>query len=108
MPEISASQPDGLVIVGTAALYAQGLLLSQSDVLKPRINKAEILLNSADAKQYGITNGDLVSVLVNGEALMVTASVNGDTSAGLALLRGVNSTSSVTPAAIKKVEVQEE
>ncbi len=108
VPKISASQPDGLVIVGTAALYAQGLLLSQSDVLKPRINKAQILLNSADAKRYEIANGDLVSVLVNGEALEVKASVNGDTSAGLALLRGVNSTSSVTLAAIKKEQVQEE
>jgi NADH-quinone oxidoreductase subunit G len=106
VPDISASQPDGLVIVGMAALYARGLLLSQSDLLKPRITEAEILLNSADANLYEISNGDLVSVIVNGEALKVTANVNGDTSAGLALLRGVNNLRSVSPATINKEKIQ--
>ncbi len=108
IPDVSARQPDGLVIVSTTALYSQGLLLNQTELLKPRIAKPKILLNSADAQQYEISDGDTVSVLVNGEDLELTASVNGETSPGLGLLQGVNSVNSISPATLRKVKIQEE
>ncbi|MEM7333074.1 MAG: NADH-quinone oxidoreductase subunit NuoG [Chloroflexota bacterium] len=85
--DVDLLSEDGLKIVRTAALYTPGSLNQHSEMLAPRIAEAVLSLNESDAD--GVSDGDSVSVTVNGRSYEATAHVNGYAPSGLAFLRGV-------------------
>jgi NADH-quinone oxidoreductase subunit G len=88
VPDIVDSTAEGLVAVGIAALYTRGSLINKSEVLDSRIANRDVYLNSEDAQALGITNGDSVSLSVNGHSIEGRVSVNGLAPEGVALIRG--------------------
>ena len=85
--DVEVSAADGLKLVRTAALHTLGSLNKHDAVLAPRLAESVLSLNEADAGE--ISDGDAVSVTVNGRSYDAKAHVNGAAPAGLALLRGV-------------------
>jgi NADH-quinone oxidoreductase subunit G len=102
VPEIDQNRPDGLLLVSTPALYAAGTLLSQSEIMAPRVAQPVIYLNAQDAEQLAIVDGEAVSIMVDGAPVAALAHVDGQAPAGVALLRGAGKKGAWTPAVITK------
>jgi NADH-quinone oxidoreductase subunit G len=102
VPEIDQTRPDGLALISTPALYAAGTLLSQSEIMAPRVAQSVIYLNAQDAEQLAIVDGEAVSIMVEGAPVAAQAHVNGQTPAGVALLRGAGKKGAWAPAVITK------
>ena len=102
VPEIVETHVDGLLVVGTAALYAQGTILEKSEILAPLIAEPAIFLHADDARELAIANGDTVPLNVNGVTVEAQVYLNGSTPIGLALLRGAGQTGRPTVMEISK------
>jgi len=102
VPEIDQTRPDGLALISTPALYAAGTLLSQSEIMAPRVAQSVIFLNAQDAEQLAIVDGEAVSIMVEGAPVAAQAHVNGRTPAGVALLHGAGKKGAWAPAVITK------
>jgi len=102
VPEIDQNRPDGLLLVSTPALYAAGILLSQSEIMAPRVAQPVIYINAQDAEQLAIVDGEAVSIMVDGAPVAALAHVDGQAPAGVALLRGAGKKGAWTPAVITK------
>ncbi len=101
--ELASTTPDGLVVVATAALYTKGTLLDKSEILLPRIAQPSVFLSSSDADALAISDGDSVSLEVNGATLEARVHVNGFTPEGVAILRGVGQNGPSSSVEISKV-----
>ncbi|MFN2224213.1 MAG: NADH-quinone oxidoreductase subunit NuoG [Candidatus Promineifilaceae bacterium] len=104
LPEITAGGQEGLVVVTTAALYQRGTLLDQTALLDGRVAEPVLTLGAEDAGQYGIDDGDAVSLTLAGMTVHARARVNGDAPAGIALLRGAGPRGYAGPAEVSKLK----
>jgi NADH-quinone oxidoreductase subunit G len=75
-----------LVAVPTTLLYDRGTTFIRSDVMRPRIPKSYIEINSADAARLGIADGETVVLSVNGNDMQATARVDGRAPEGAVLV----------------------
>jgi NADH-quinone oxidoreductase subunit G len=108
LPEIAAGAPDELTVVSTAALYRQGTLIGLTSLLADRIANPTLLLDAGDAERYGISDGDALSLNLDGLPIQAQAQVNGHAPAGAAFLRGAGPRGFVGPAEITKLTDTEE
>lgn len=81
----------GLVAVPTTLLYDRGTTFYRSYVMHPRIPLPYVEINSADAAQLGIADGETIMLSVNGAeaqvtARQVTARVDGRAPVGVVLV----------------------
>jgi len=89
LPDIRDQQPDGLVIVPTAALYAAGTLIAHSHVLASRLAAKSLSLNWEDAQSLEVKDGDMLSLKINGSNAGVQIVVDNQTPLAVALLSGM-------------------
>ncbi len=102
VPAISEAKTDGLEVIHKTVLYNPGTLINRSEILADRMAKPTLWLHADDAAQLEITDGDAVSVTVNGTAVVAKTHVNGTAQAGLGLLSGVKKWSGTAVAEIEK------
>ena len=100
--EVGLEQPDGLVSISLPALYTPNTLISKSDIVGPRLAKPTIYLSAQDAKALSISDGEQLSLTINGAEASFLAYVNGETPEGVAWLRGTAHVPAMTPLDIKK------
>jgi NADH-quinone oxidoreductase subunit G len=106
LPEIKpTTKRNALPIIRAAALYTPGTLINQTEMLKPRLAQPVLHLHATDASRLHIADGQAVQVKGDKQAWQVTAHVNGDAPAGVAVLQGVPYVAGVVEATI---EVQAE
>lgn len=67
---------DGLKVVPTTLLYDRGRTFAPSALMHPRVPKAYVELNAADAARLGIAGGDQVKVGLNGHSVPLQARVS--------------------------------
>jgi NADH-quinone oxidoreductase subunit G len=86
--EVKVHEPrlDGLTLVPTTLLYDRGTTFVRSLLMHPRLPQPYVELNSADAAQLGVKDGDTVKVAVSGATAEVTARVDGRAPEGVALM----------------------
>jgi len=102
LPEINQNKPDGLLLVSAPALYSAGTLLAESEVLASRVAQTVVYLNTQDAEQLAIVDGEVVSIIVDGAPVAARAHVNGQAPVGVAFLRGAGYLGALAPAVISK------
>ena len=103
LPEISAIEPEELLLVSTAALYRRGTLLEQTSLLDDRAADPLILLGADDAERHGIADGDELSLALADLTVHARAQVNAHVPAGTVLLRGAGPRSFAGPVEITKL-----
>ena len=91
IPDIDAMDAGDVVAVNVMAPYTPGTLLRQSEILAPRMAQPLVMVNSADADKWHFSEGDAISVLINGKARDAHVQINGDAPAGVVLLQGFGS-----------------
>jgi NADH-quinone oxidoreductase subunit G len=89
LPDLDHGGVDGLPVVRTAALYTPGALINRTELIRLRLAKPRLYLNSTDARRLQIAEGAPVSLPATGRALEVTAQISDAVPAGMALVRGV-------------------
>ncbi|MBI3360059.1 MAG: NADH-quinone oxidoreductase subunit NuoG [Chloroflexi bacterium] len=97
---------DGFKIVPTTALYDRGTTFVPSALMQPRVPKACVELNAADAARLGIADGDTVKVSLNGHSAPVTARVaaHGRAPEGVALMSRSLGVTAKAGAFVAKIE----
>ncbi len=96
---------EGLMAVPTTLLYDRGTTFGRSALMHPRIPPPYIELNTADAEQLGIADGEMITLAINGQETQIMARVDSRAPAGVALApQGLGGPvlSEATSAAIKK------
>ena len=104
---IVPSVPEGLQVARIAALYTPGTLVNHSEVLAPRVAQPTLIMNSADAANLGLADGDRASVTLPGGETTMAVIVDTGVAEGLALVRGVPYFAGLTSAPIKRLIIQE-
>lgn len=102
VPAISEAQSDDLEIIHMAALYTPGILVNHSEILDDRKAEPTLWLQTVDAAELEVADGDAVTVMVGGESVGAKAHVNGKSQLGLGLLSGVRKWSGTAVADIEK------
>jgi NADH-quinone oxidoreductase subunit G len=82
----SASTTGGLTLIPTTVLFNRGAVFGRSLLMHPRVPMPYVEVNSADAAQLGVKNGDDVTVAGDGFSVNVVARVDGRAPAGVALM----------------------
>ncbi|MFN2136482.1 MAG: molybdopterin oxidoreductase family protein, partial [Candidatus Promineifilaceae bacterium] len=103
----AATEPAGLKLVRIAALYSPGTLIDHSEVMVPRIARPTLILNSVDAAELGLSEGDHAAIVVNGLDCAAAVAIVDMITPGLALLRGVPYFPGLAEATIEKLIVAE-
>ncbi|MGQ0603399.1 MAG: NADH-quinone oxidoreductase subunit NuoG [Anaerolineales bacterium] len=80
------SNSQGLRLVPTTLLYDRGTTFSRSLLMHPRVPHPYVEINSADAAQLGVKDGDEVTVSANGSSVKVAARVDGRAPEGAVLM----------------------
>jgi NADH-quinone oxidoreductase subunit G len=80
---------NGLVLVPVISLYDRGTLIDKTELLRDRSAVPVLHLNSGDAREHTISDGDHVYVNVNGLKLEARAEVGDHYPSGVALISGV-------------------
>jgi NADH-quinone oxidoreductase subunit G len=88
IPETPDTGSAELVAVQTAALYQSGPLVDQSEVIASRVARPVVFIHADDAARLSVSDGDTVTMRVNGLPVEGQAHVNGHAAAGTILLRG--------------------
>jgi NADH-quinone oxidoreductase subunit G len=86
VPASAQNGGEGLVAVPTTLLYDRGTTFYRSYVMHPRIPMPYVEINSSDAAQLGITDGETITLSINGTDAQVTARVDGRAPAGAMLV----------------------
>ena len=108
--EIPATPDTGgeaLVAVQAAALYQPGTLVDKSDVIASRVAQPAIFIHTDDATRLSVSDGDTVTMRVNGMPVEGQAQVNGKTAAGTILLRGTKTVPGNGLIAVEDIQVKE-
>ncbi|NLX08921.1 MAG: NADH-quinone oxidoreductase subunit NuoG [Chloroflexi bacterium] len=104
----AAPQTDGLTLVPVWVLFDRGHLFEKSELMHHRMPQPYAAFNPDDAARLGLTDGDRVTLAVEGHELTVTAQVGDDNPAGAVLLpRRLSGDATLsTPAActVQKIE----
>jgi NADH-quinone oxidoreductase subunit G len=82
----NGTKVDGLMAVPTTLLYDRGTTFYRSYLMHPRIPLPYVEINSADAANLGITDGETILLTVNGQETQVQARVDGRAPAGAVLV----------------------
>ena len=93
-----------MIAVPTTLLYDQGTTFARSFLMHPRVPKAFAEINSVDAARLGIKDGEMITLVLQGDESQVSARVNGRAPEGVVLVPqslGVN-LSRVSGVQIKK------
>ncbi len=103
-PESKPIKLNGMIAVPTTLLYDQGTTFARSFLMHPRVPKAFAEINSVDAARLGIKDGEMITLVLQGDESQVSARVNGRAPEGVVLVPqslGVN-LSRVSGVQIKK------
>jgi len=97
---------DGITLVPTTVLYDRGATFVRSMLMHPRLPEPYVELNSADAAQLGVKDGESVTVstVERGLSVKLTARVDGRAPQGVALMPA--SLGPSVPAGAVKVTIQ--
>jgi NADH-quinone oxidoreductase subunit G len=85
-PDQAPQKLNGMIAVPTTLLYDQGTTFVRSSVMHPRIPKAFVEINSADASKLGIKDGETITLAIDGDESQVTARVDGRAPEGVVLV----------------------
>jgi NADH-quinone oxidoreductase subunit G len=96
-----------LQIARIAALFTAGTLINHSEVLAARIARPTLIVNSIDAAELGLSEGDYASILIDGREYKTAVAVVDSIAPGLVLMRGVPYFSGLVEAKIKKLKLEE-
>jgi NADH-quinone oxidoreductase subunit G len=79
---------DGITLVPTTVLYDRGATFVRSTLMHPRVPEPYVELNSADAAQLGVQDGESVTVsaVEHGMSVKLTARVDSRAPQGVALM----------------------
>jgi NADH-quinone oxidoreductase subunit G len=103
-PDAGSSE---LVAVQMAALYQSGTLVDKSEVIASRVARPVVFIHAEDAARLSVSDGDAVTLRVNGMAVEGQAYVNGHTAAGTVLLRGTKAVPGNGLIAIQDIQVKD-
>ena len=81
-PDPPASE-GSLTLVAPRVLYDGGTLLGQAEILGTRLVQPHLAIVRADALALGVSDGDTVSVAVNGDSVTLPARVDGVVTEGV-------------------------
>jgi anaerobic selenocysteine-containing dehydrogenase len=74
-------------VVPTTRLYNREKVFRSAELVHPRVPDPFVEINSADAKQLGISNGDMVQIEIeNAKPVLARAHVNGGAPQGAVVL----------------------
>lgn len=76
----------GFTLATPRFLYDNDRLLTETELLHPRLQKAELLMSKMDAKKLDVRSGDVVTVSQNGTSVKLPVQVNRTVSEGLVLV----------------------
>lgn len=86
-PELPATDPDyPLLLVPQKRLYDDGTLIEKSRILEAWVPPPIVYLNQTDADRFGVRDGQAVNVVSPNGNVALTARVNGQVPAGMALI----------------------
>jgi predicted molibdopterin-dependent oxidoreductase YjgC len=88
LPDIVEAEPELPAVVGTVALYAHGSLVDKSEIIAPRVAEPTIFINTSDAAELDIADGDHLSLNIGGDVVDARARVDGQAPERLTLLHG--------------------
>lgn len=92
-------------LAASRSLYDRGTLVSQSQIIQPRVPKPFVEINSQDAEQLGIENGARVRVSFDSRVIELNANVDGHVPPGTVLIpNNLDSTMALPIGAKVKVE----
>jgi len=103
--ETPAVKREGLTLVPTTTLYDRGATFVRSLLMHPRLPMPYVEINSADAAQLGVKDGDTVTVSAEDFSAQVAARVDGRAPQGMVLMPeslGVNTPAKPVAVTIKK------
>jgi NADH-quinone oxidoreductase subunit G len=96
----------GLIAVPTTILYDRGTTLVRSSIIHPRLPDPYVELHNKDAAKLNVSDGETVSLTVNGSETQVIACVNGRAPEGVVLVPrglGVPIVDGIRPASVKRL-----
>ena len=96
-----------LVAIQMPALYQSGNLVDKSEVISPRIARPVIFVNMKDAERLSISDGDVVTLQLNGMVVEGSAYVNGHGPAGTIMLRGIRTVPGNGLIAVQDIQVKD-
>ena len=85
-PANPPAKEEGLTLVAPHVLYDGGRLLAEAEVVAGHIHQPAIWLSRPDAGQFGVANGDEVTVSQNGASVTLPVQVNRHLPEGVALV----------------------
>ena len=90
LPELAPAVTDGLPVITAVALYRPGTRMACSThLVGERLTQPVLFLDPADAAAMQIADGDKVATHYNGTTAPIPVHVNGMTTTGLAVFKGV-------------------
>ena len=93
IPNLSKSKKTTRVkIVNIPASYTSGTLIRHSEMMQERVTPPTIHVNSADATELRLRNGDQKKIRINGQVRQGVVSIDGVAPQGVVLLQGFGST----------------
>jgi NADH-quinone oxidoreductase subunit G len=107
-PVLPAVAAGSLLVIPVARLYDQGATLRPTTLLDGRVARAELVLNPETASQFGLQNGDEVSLGGDGWDARVLVAVNAHMPVGFGMVPRSTGLPVFGPTAVKVVPVQVE
>lgn len=107
VPETADERGSELVAVQTAALYQSGTLVDRSEVIASRVARPAVFIHTEDAERLSVSDGESVTLQLDGRAVEGQAHVNGQTAAGTILLRGTKRVPGSGLIAIQDIQVKD-
>jgi NADH-quinone oxidoreductase subunit G len=89
LPDLEQRGLHGFPVIRTAALYNSGALIERTELIRLRIARPTLYLNSSDAHRLEIAGGEPVSLPAGGRTLELIAQIGDGVPPGVALVRGV-------------------
>lgn len=87
LPSLPTAEAGKLVVIPTTRLYNREQVFKSAEIVHPRVPDAFAALNSADADNLKVQNGDMVQIAIDdGPVVTVRAKVNGAAPAGTVVL----------------------
>jgi anaerobic selenocysteine-containing dehydrogenase len=96
-----------LVAVQIPALYQSGTLVDKSDVIASRVPHPVVFIHQEDAERLSISDGDVVTLQMNGAVVEGSAYVNGHGPAGTIMLRGTKAVPGSGLIAVQDIQVKD-